>query len=49
MAEGTRADIVRRDDRATVLEHLLRDARGNLLLLDMAARVGGRASPGELR
>jgi RimJ/RimL family protein N-acetyltransferase len=44
-----RAAVVRREDRDEVVEYLARDPRGNLLLLDMAARVGRAGAPGELR
>ena len=49
MAARLRATVVRREERDEVVEHLARDPLGNLLLLDMAQRLGSRASPGELR
>lgn len=49
MSESIRAAVVLREDRDEVVGHLARDARANLLLLDMAARVGTRGVPGELR
>lgn len=49
MSSGIRAAVVRREDRDEVVDYLARNARANLLLLDMAARVGRSAAPGELR
>ncbi|MBW2271046.1 MAG: GNAT family N-acetyltransferase [Deltaproteobacteria bacterium] len=49
MPAAIRAAVVRREDRDEVVDYLAQDARGNLLLLDMAVRVGRRGAPGELR
>ena len=49
MSATIRAAVVRREDRDEVVEYLAQDPRGNLLLLDMAARVGRGGPPGELR
>jgi GNAT superfamily N-acetyltransferase len=49
MASALTADLVRPSERREILAHLARDAVSNLFLMDMAERVGSRASPGELR
>ena len=49
MPVPVRAAVVRREDRDEVVDYLAQDSRGNLLLLEMAARVGRSGPPGELR
>jgi RimJ/RimL family protein N-acetyltransferase len=49
MGGRVRARLLRRGDRDEVLAHLARNALDNLLLLDLADRIGGRPAPGELR
>jgi predicted GNAT family acetyltransferase len=49
MQDAVEAHLVRRNERPAVVEHLARDPIGNLLLLDLAERLGASPAPGELR
>lgn len=49
MGGALKARVVRRNERMAVLEHLSLDPQGNLLLLDLAERLGSSPAPGELR
>jgi len=49
VGDSLKAHLVRRAEREAVVEHLALDAPGNLLLLDLAARLGSAPAPGELR
>jgi ribosomal protein S18 acetylase RimI-like enzyme len=49
MERALRAHLARRPDREAVLAHLLKDPLANLLLIDMAARLGSRPAAGDLR
>jgi len=46
---STEARLLSPHERGAVLEYLAEDARANLLLIDLVARLGEAPSPGELR
>jgi len=48
MRSGLTAQLLRRRDRDAALAHLKRDARHNLLLLEMVAALGAAPSPSEM-
>jgi RimJ/RimL family protein N-acetyltransferase len=49
VGRGLEARLLRLGDRRPVLAHLARHVEQNLFLLDLAARLGAPAPPGELR
>jgi RimJ/RimL family protein N-acetyltransferase len=49
VGRGLEARLLRLGDRRPVLAHLVRDPEQNLFLIDLAARLGTPAPPGELR
>ena len=46
---STEARLLGSHERDEVIEHLARDARANLLLIDMVAKLGQPPAPGEIR
>jgi ribosomal protein S18 acetylase RimI-like enzyme len=46
---STEARLLGSHERDEVIEHLARDARANLLLIDMVAKLGQSPAPGEMR
>ncbi len=49
MAQGVEARLLEPGEREVVLAYLARDARANLLLLDLTERMGFPPSPGEMK
>lgn len=49
MAQGVQARLLEPGEREVVLAYLARDARANLLLLDLTERMGFPPSPGEMK
>ncbi len=49
MAQGVQARLIEPGEREVVLAYLARNARANLLLLDLTERMGFPPSPGEMK
>ncbi len=49
MAQGVQARLLEPSECEVVLAYLARDARANLLLLDLTDRMGSPPSPGEMK